>query len=107
MERDAVAVRCLPHRVAHCRGDEIPHDGQCYHIAGPDKALNHAEAHDYCHARGSRVVDIIDQHENDFLSEMLIKTRPEVDTVMTSGMGFTTLNMTIWTWEDSSVAKFK
>ncbi|XP_031783436.1 uncharacterized protein LOC100120629 isoform X1 [Nasonia vitripennis] len=105
--KDAIAVRCLPHRVAHCRKDELAHDGQCYHFAEATQALNHAEAHDYCQRRGSRLIDVVDQAEHDFISEMLMQSQPHVDSVMTAGMGFTTLNKTIWMWEDSSVAKFK
>ena len=38
---------------------------------------------------------------------MLIQNKPDVETVMTAGMGFTTLNRTIWMWEDASAARFK
>ncbi|XP_023316402.1 uncharacterized protein LOC106653221 isoform X1 [Trichogramma pretiosum] len=107
IERDAIGVRCFPNRQAHCRADERAHNGQCYHVADASKALSHDEAHDYCHARGSRLLDLVDQAENDFVSELLAQTKPMVDSVMTSGMGFKTLNRTIWMWEDSSAAKFK
>ncbi|CAB0039888.1 unnamed protein product [Trichogramma brassicae] len=107
IERDAIGVRCFPNRQAHCRADERAHNGQCYHVAEASKALSHDEAHDYCHARGSRLLDVVDQAENDFVSELLAQTKPMVDSVMTSGMGFKTLNRTIWMWEDSSAAKFK
>jgi hypothetical protein len=87
--------------------DEVAHNGQCYYVAQPSEGLNHAEAHDHCQRRGSRLLDLIDQPENDFISELLVQSRPQVDSVMTAGMGFTTLNLTIWIWEDSSVARFK
>ncbi|XP_011499966.1 PREDICTED: uncharacterized protein LOC105363863 [Ceratosolen solmsi marchali] len=107
LERDAIAVRCLPNRAAHCRTDEVAHNGQCYHVAQPSQGLNHAEAHDHCQRRGSRLLDLLDQPENDFVSELLVQSQPQVDSVMTAGMGFTTFNMSIWIWEDSSVARFK
>ncbi|XP_023248280.1 uncharacterized protein LOC106641736 [Copidosoma floridanum] len=107
VERDAVAVRCLPHRVAHCRNDEVPHNGRCYHFAEPSQAFSHSEAHEYCHRRDSRLIDIVDQPENDFVSELLVQNQPHVDSIMTSGMGFSIVNRTIWTWEDASAAKFK
>ncbi|XP_076238933.1 uncharacterized protein LOC143182076 [Calliopsis andreniformis] len=106
VERDAIGVRCTPNRVAHCRKDEVPYEGQCYHLADPDSGLNHAEALNYCSRRQARLVDITNQAENDFVSEWLIQMHPEVGTIMTSGVGFTTLNRVLWLWEDSSRAKF-
>ncbi|XP_046418922.1 uncharacterized protein LOC124179001 isoform X6 [Neodiprion fabricii] len=105
--RDAVGIRCLPNRAAYCREDEIPHRGFCYHLANPDTALNHAEALDYCNSKGARLLDVLDQTENNFISEWLVQRRPDVNSIMTSGFGFTTLNRTIWLWEDSNHAKFR
>ncbi|CAL7933954.1 unnamed protein product [Xylocopa violacea] len=107
VERDAVGVRCVLNRFAHCRKDEIPYEGQCYHLADPESGLNHAEALDYCSRRQSRLIDITSQGENDFISEWLVQTQPEVASIMTSGVGFTTMNRTLWLWEDSSKAKFR
>ncbi|XP_012144579.1 uncharacterized protein LOC100879380 isoform X10 [Megachile rotundata] len=107
VERDAIGVRCALNRVAHCRKDELPYEGQCYHLADPDSGLNHAEALDYCEHRQSRLIDITSQAENDFISEWLVQMHPEVGAIMTSGVGFTTFNRTLWVWEDSSRAKFK
>lgn len=105
--RDAVGIRCLPNRAAYCGEDEVPYRGFCYHLASSDSALNHAEALDYCNDRGSKLLDIIDQSENNFISEWLVQSYPDVGSVMTSGFGFTTLNRTIWLWEDSNHAKFR
>ncbi|XP_015191626.1 PREDICTED: uncharacterized protein LOC107074585 isoform X1 [Polistes dominula] len=107
VERDAIGVRCLPNRIVHCRKDEIPHDGQCYHLADSETGLNHAEALQYCSKRNSRLIDIISQAENDFISEWLSQSHPEIGSIMTSGVGFTTFNRTLWLWEDSSRSKFK
>nr|XP_031846099.1 uncharacterized protein LOC116432824 isoform X3 [Nomia melanderi] len=107
VERDAVGVSCVLNRVAHCRSDEIPYEGHCYHLAEPDSGLNHAEALDYCSRKQARLVDITSQAENDFISEWLLQMHPEIGSIMTSGVGFTTLNHTLWLWEDSSQAKFK
>ncbi|XP_024937980.1 uncharacterized protein LOC107265302 isoform X10 [Cephus cinctus] len=107
VERDAVGVQCLQNRVAHCRSDEIPHGGQCYHLASPDSGLNHAEALNYCASRGARLLDITSQHENNFISEWLVQTHPSVKSIMTSGLGFTTMNRTVWIWQDTNSAKFK
>ncbi|XP_076766671.1 uncharacterized protein LOC143433270 [Xylocopa sonorina] len=107
VERDAIGVRCVLNRFAHCRKDEIPYEGQCYHLADPESGLNHAEALDYCSRRQSRLIDIISQGENDFISEWLVQTQPEVASIMTSGVGFTTMGRTMWLWEDSSKAKFR
>ncbi|XP_046614568.1 uncharacterized protein LOC124302404 isoform X6 [Neodiprion virginianus] len=107
VSRDAVGIRCLPNRAAYCREDEIPHRGFCYHLANPDTALNHAEALDYCNSIGARLLDVLDQTENNFISEWLVQRRPDVNSIMTSGFGFTTLNRTIWLWEDSNHAKFR
>ncbi|XP_043505908.1 uncharacterized protein LOC122526519 isoform X4 [Polistes fuscatus] len=107
VERDAIGVRCLPNRIVHCRKDEIPHNGQCYHLADLETGLNHAEALQYCSKRNSRLLDIISQAENDFISEWLSQSHPEIGSIMTSGVGFTTFNRTLWLWEDSSRSKFK
>ncbi|XP_043673841.1 uncharacterized protein LOC122631786 isoform X3 [Vespula pensylvanica] len=107
VERDAIGVRCLPNRIAHCRKDEIPHEGQCYHLADSDTSLNHAEALQYCSKRNSRLIDITSQAENNFVSEWLLQLHPIIGSIMTSGVGFTTFNRTLWLWEDSSRAKFK
>ncbi|XP_066599757.1 uncharacterized protein teq isoform X5 [Prorops nasuta] len=107
VERDAIGVRCLANRVAHCQKDEIAHEGQCYHLAGPDTGLNHAEALEYCANRGSQLIDILSQPENNFVSEWLLQVYPEVTSIMTSGVGFTTFNRTLWLWEDASRAKFR
>ncbi|XP_014601015.1 PREDICTED: uncharacterized protein LOC106785245 isoform X2 [Polistes canadensis] len=107
VERDAIGVRCLPNRIVHCRKDEIPHDGQCYHLADSENGLNHAEALQYCSKRNSRLIDIVSQAENDFISEWLSQSHPEIGSIMTSGVGFTTFNRTLWLWEDSSRSKFK
>lgn len=105
--RDIVGVRCLPNRVAYCKGDEIPHRGFCYHLADPSTALNHAEAIGYCNNKGSQLLDIVDQSENNFVSEWLVQNHPDVNSIMTSGFGFTTWNRTLWLWEDSQRARFK
>ncbi|XP_076288691.1 uncharacterized protein LOC143213077 isoform X2 [Lasioglossum baleicum] len=107
VERDAVGVKCVLNRIAHCRKGEIPYEGHCYHLADPDSGFNHAEALDYCSKRQSRLIDITSQAENDFVSEWLLQKHPEVGSVMTSGVGFTTMSHTFWLWEDSSHAKFK
>ncbi|XP_053597438.1 uncharacterized protein LOC103578371 isoform X2 [Microplitis demolitor] len=107
IERDAVGVSCLPNRVAYCRGDETPHDGNCYHLADSSSGLNHAEALKYCASKNARLVDITSQGENNFISEWLIQSHPDIESIMTSGIGFTTFNRSIWLWEDSAKAKFK
>ncbi|XP_012249478.1 uncharacterized protein LOC100742970 isoform X2 [Bombus impatiens] len=107
VERDAIGVRCVLNRISHCRKDEIPYEGQCYHLAEPESGLNHQEAFDYCTQRQSRLIDITSQAENNFISEWVLQTRPEVTSIMTSGVGLTTLNRTLWLWEDSSRAKFR
>ncbi|KAI4492325.1 hypothetical protein M0802_009835 [Mischocyttarus mexicanus] len=107
VERDAIRVRCLPNRIVHCRKDEIPHEGQCYHLADSETRLNHAEALEYCSKRNSRLIDIVSQEENNFVSEWLSQSHPEIESIMTSGVGFTTFNRTLWLWEDSSRAIFK
>nr|XP_034174800.1 uncharacterized protein LOC117601744 isoform X3 [Osmia lignaria] len=107
VERDAIGVRCVLNRVAHCHKDELPYEGNCYHLADPDSGLNHAEALSYCSQKQSRLIDITSQAENDFISEWLVQQQPEVGSIMTSGVGFTTLNRTLWLWEDSSRAKFR
>lgn len=93
--------------MAHCRGDEIPHAGQCYHFSEANNALNRDEAHGYCQKRNSRLIDLFDQTENNFISEYLMQNQPHIDSIMTSGFGFNMLNRTIWTWEDPKAAKFK
>lgn len=107
MDRDAIGVRCVSNRIAHCHKDEIPHEGQCYHFADTDSASNHAEALEYCTRRNSRLIDITGQAENNFVSEWLLQSYPEVSSIMTSGFGFTTMNRPLWLWEDSARAKFK
>ncbi|XP_032680376.1 uncharacterized protein LOC116848411 isoform X2 [Odontomachus brunneus] len=107
VDRDAIGVRCVSNRIAHCRKDEIPHEGQCYHLAGPDRGPTHAEASDYCKRRNARLIDITNQAENNFVSEWLSQSYPEVNSIITSGLGFTTMNVPLWLWEDSSHAKFK
>lgn len=107
VERDAIGVRCVLNRVAHCRKDEIPWEGQCYHLADPESGLTHAEALDYCTHRQARLIDVTSQAENDFVSEWMVQTQPEVASIITSGVGFTTMNRTLWLWEDSSRAKFR
>ncbi|KAJ8674874.1 hypothetical protein QAD02_010660 [Eretmocerus hayati] len=105
--QDAVGVRCLPNRFAHCREDETPYKGNCYHVAESSKGFNRIEAHDHCNSRGSRLVDVINQKENDFLSELLVQTQPHVHSVMTSAVGFTMLNASVWIWENSNNTDFK
>ncbi|XP_034936416.1 uncharacterized protein [Chelonus insularis] len=107
IQRDAVGVNCLPNRIAYCRPDEVAYEGSCYHLADSDSGLTHDEALKYCSAKNARLVDITKQSENDFLSEWLIQSYPNVESVMTGGIGFTALNNTIWLWEDSTYAKFK
>ncbi|KAL6449111.1 hypothetical protein ACFW04_000663 [Cataglyphis niger] len=105
--RDAIGVRCAPNRIVHCRKDEIPHNGHCYHLAHPDSGLNHAEALEHCTRRNARLIDVTSQAENNFVSELLLQSYPEVNSIMTSGFGFTTMNRTLWLWADSARAKFK
>ncbi|XP_031365820.1 uncharacterized protein LOC102678715 isoform X3 [Apis dorsata] len=107
VERDAIGVRCALNRVANCRKDEVPHEGQCYHLAEAESGLNHQEALDYCKNRDSRLLDITNQEENNFISEWLVQEQPEIASIMTSGVGFTTMGHSLWIWEDSSRAKFR
>ncbi|XP_012060148.1 PREDICTED: LOW QUALITY PROTEIN: uncharacterized protein LOC105623362 [Atta cephalotes] len=107
IDRDAIGVRCTPNRIAHCYKDEIPHDGQCYHLADPDNGFNHAEALEYCKRRNARLIDITNQAENNFVSEWLLQSYPKVSSIMTSGFGFTSMGRTLWIWADSAHAKFK
>jgi hypothetical protein len=100
-------VRCNPNRIAHCRKDETPHEGHCYHLAGPASGLNHDEAMEHCGRRQARLIDITSQAENNFVSEWLSQSYPEVSTVMTSGLGFSAMNRPLWLWGDSAQAKFK
>ncbi|XP_018303194.1 uncharacterized protein [Mycetomoellerius zeteki] len=107
VDRDAIGVRCTPNRIAHCYKDEMPHNGQCYHLANPDSGFNHAEALEYCKRRNARLIDITNQAENNFVSEWLLQSYPEVSSIMTSGFGFTSMGRTLWLWADSAHAKFK
>ncbi|XP_012537284.2 uncharacterized protein LOC105837243 isoform X2 [Monomorium pharaonis] len=107
VDRDAIGVRCVANRIAHCHKDETPHNGQCYHLADPDSGLNHAEALEHCKRRNARLIDITNQEENNFLSEWLLQSYPEVSSIMTSGFGFTSMSRTLWLWADSAHAKFK
>ncbi|XP_026296178.1 uncharacterized protein LOC724971 isoform X4 [Apis mellifera] len=107
VERDAIGVRCALNRVANCRKDEVPHEEQCYHLAEAESGLNHQEALDYCTNRDSRLLDITSQAENNFISEWLVQKQPEIASIMTSGVGFTTMGHTLWIWEDSSRTKFR
>lgn len=107
VERDAIGVRCALNRIANCRKDEVPYEGQCYHLAEAESGLNHEEALDYCTNRDSRVLDITNQAENNFISEWLVQEQPEIASIMTSGVGFTTMGHTLWVWEDSSRSKFR
>ncbi|XP_018356825.1 PREDICTED: uncharacterized protein LOC108757046 isoform X2 [Trachymyrmex septentrionalis] len=107
IDRDAIGVRCTPNRIAHCYKDEVPHDGQCYHLADPDSGFNHDEALEYCKRRNARLIDITNQAENNFVSEWLLQSYPEVSSIMTSGFGFTSMGRTLWIWADSAHAKFK
>lgn len=107
MEREAVGVRCLPNRVAHCQRDETPHENHCYHLANPEQGLNHAEALEYCKRRGSGLIDVVSQMENNFVSEWLTQNHPEVSSIMTSGVGFKVMNLTLWLWENNNNAKFR
>ncbi|XP_043802485.1 uncharacterized protein LOC122720083 isoform X3 [Apis laboriosa] len=107
VERDAIGVRCALNRVANCRKDEVPYEGQCYHLAEAESGLNHQEALDYCKNKDSRLLDITNQEENNFISEWLVQEQPEIASIMTSGVGFTTMGHSLWIWEDSSRAKFR
>ncbi|XP_020289719.1 uncharacterized protein LOC109857630 isoform X2 [Pseudomyrmex gracilis] len=107
VDRDAIGVRCVPNRVAHCRKDEISHEGQCYHLTDPDSGFSRAEAQEYCARRNARIIDITSQAENNFVSEWLLQSHSEVSSIMTSGFGFTTMSHTLWLWSDSAHAKFK
>ncbi|XP_011630840.1 uncharacterized protein LOC105422952 isoform X2 [Pogonomyrmex barbatus] len=107
VDRDAIGVRCVSNRVAHCRKDEIPHNGHCYYLADPSSGLNHAEALDHCKQRNARLIDITNQAENNFVSEWLLQSHPKVSSIMTSGFGFATMNRSLWLWADSTHAKFK
>ncbi|XP_011067081.1 PREDICTED: uncharacterized protein LOC105153749 isoform X4 [Acromyrmex echinatior] len=107
IDRDAIGVRCIPNRIAHCYKDEIPHNGQCYYLADPDSGFNHAEALEYCKRRNARLIDITNQAENNFVSEWLLQSYPEVSSIMTSGFGFTSMGRTLWIWANSAHAKFK
>ena len=100
-------MRCIPNRIAHCYKDEIPHNGQCYYLADPDSGFNHAEALEYCKRRNARLIDITNQAENNFVSEWLLQSYPEVSSIMTSGFGFTSMGRTLWIWANSAHAKFK
>ncbi|KAF7990581.1 hypothetical protein HCN44_000386 [Aphidius gifuensis] len=104
---DAVGISCLPNHLAYCNKDETPHGGNCYHLADPKSGLNHAEALGYCVKRNSRLVDIVSQNENNFLSEWLTNAYPRVESVMTAGVGFTMMGKTFWIWEDLSKAMKK
>lgn len=107
MDRDAIGVRCTPNRIAHCHKDEIPHNGHCYYLADPDSGFNHAEALEHCKRRNARLIDITNQAENNFISEWLLQSYPEVNSIMTSGFGFTSMSRALWLWADSAHAKFK
>lgn len=107
MDRDVIGVRCTPNRIVHCQKDEIPHNGQCYHLADPDSGLNHAEALEHCKRRNARLIDITSQAENNFISEWLLQSYPEVSSIMTSGFGFSSMSRTLWLWAESGHAKFK
>lgn len=107
IEDNAVGVSCLPNNLAYCHHDEVPHGSNCYHLADSNTGLNHAEALNYCIGRNSRLVDITSQTENNFLSDWLMLNYSHVESIMTSGIGFTTFNRNFWLWEDSANAKFK
>jgi len=62
---------------------------------------------EHCKRRHARLIDITSQAENNFVSEWLSQSYPEVGSVMTSGFGFNTMNHPLWLWGDSAHAKFK
>ncbi|XP_034936426.1 uncharacterized protein [Chelonus insularis] len=106
IERNTIGVECMLDSSAYCSTDDVPFHKNCYHLVNSSLDLSHDDAIQYCSSRNSSLLYITAQDENDFISEWLTQKYPQVESIMTAGIGFTTMARTIWVWQDSAKSFF-
>ncbi|XP_063217165.1 uncharacterized protein LOC134527975 isoform X2 [Bacillus rossius redtenbacheri] len=101
--RDAVGVRCRLNSASQCAPGDANHGGRCYALVeeGRAEAFTHGEAIQHCQLLGGHLLDINSQAENDFISEWLIQLKPEITSIITSGVGVNVGGSSLWIWESS------
>ncbi|KAJ9578455.1 hypothetical protein L9F63_005325, partial [Diploptera punctata] len=70
------------------------------------EGFTHGEALKDCKQRGAQLLDITSQEENDFISEWLIQLEPNISNILTSGVGVSVPERSLWVWE-GSLAPFR
>ncbi|KAK6643897.1 hypothetical protein RUM43_000162 [Polyplax serrata] len=104
--RNAVGLRCFDNLASHCQPGEVLYNQHCYRLHGKenpdDPGVKTEDASESCKKYGGKLVDITSQYENDFISEWLIKKHPEINSVVTGGIGISVLGRPMWIWEGTS-----
>lgn len=106
----AVHVRCLPNWASKCQPGETLRGDRCYRLFKPtnemvDLAHSASEAVEHCRSRGGHIVDVNSQGENDFLTDWLATEHPDVDAILTSGLGVRVKDASardLWIWQTDS-----
>ena len=88
VEEDIVSISCIPDSWAACDEGEIPFKDSCYSFHSKPTTFHKAVA--LCEKKGSVLVEIESQVENDLLSELLFQSSVysnKMDHVWTGGVG--------------------
>nr|XP_018903702.1 PREDICTED: uncharacterized protein LOC109034806 [Bemisia tabaci] len=107
-ERDGVWIRCQNNYASLCRPGEITYNNRCYKLVVPqenstdasNEGFSQGEALAHCSSIGGKLLNILSQNENDFLSEWLVGQN-KADNIMTSGVGVSIMGRSLWIWEGS------
>ena len=103
LTEDIVSVSCQYDSFATCNPREVPFKESCYTFHAVAKTFH--EAQETCKRNNMVLLEIESQEENDFISEMLLKsslTTTRMDQVWTGGIGSYIARKNVWFWHSNT-----
>ena len=99
-QTQAVGIVCSRPSLSQCAQGFVPFQDKCYGLVSEAKPF--LEAQDYCSSQDGHLVEIQDQLENDFLSDLALKRNPSVS-FWTGGIVTTIVGLELGVWHSSEI----
>ncbi|CAL4064347.1 unnamed protein product, partial [Meganyctiphanes norvegica] len=93
-----VGVNCAENWVSECGPGGISWGDKCYHVF-PKESLSYPDASKSCKVKGGRLVSIVSQEENDFVSDLLEDKGGSAEGFHTGGIRTSVFGDVFWLWQ--------
>lgn len=102
LERTVVGVQCVRNWMSECEKGGMRWGDKCYYVNNSSPLITHLEARDACTSKGTRLLSITSQAENDFVSDMLSSMAGDTVGFHIGAVRSKTFGQVTWLWHNTS-----